>query len=99
MRTTLFFRQVGLLTILGLMVASARAAVFTANPVADAFVTTGPSNNLISNNYGGGGTLALSAAGLANGEFQSVLQFDTSGAKSLFDSAYGAGLWSVQSVT
>lgn len=78
---------------------SVPATVFTANPVADAFVTTGPSNNLSSNNYGGGGALALSAAGLANGEFQTVLQFDTSGAKSTFDGLYGAGLWSVQSVT
>src|SRR5207247_1743592 len=48
---------------------------------------------------GGGGSLALSATGLPKGEFQSVLRFDTSSAKSSFDSLYGAGAWSLQSVT
>jgi len=70
------------------------------NPTSDAFVTTGPpTNNLAANNYGGGGALAVSAAGLSKGEFQSVLRFDTSSAKSSFDGLYGAGLWSLQSVT
>ncbi len=95
-----FFQQVVTVSaFLGFTALPVQATIFTANPVADAFVTTGPSNNLSSNNYGGGGALALSAAGLANGEFQTVLQFDTSGAKSLFDGLYGTGLWSVQSVT
>jgi hypothetical protein len=74
-------------------------ATVNINPSADAFVTTGPANNLTTNNYGGGGSLSLSAAGLAKGEFQSVLQFDTSSAKSSFDSLFGAGSWSLQSVT
>ena len=76
-----------------------RGAVVNLNPTADAFVTTGPANNLATNNYGGAGALAVSAAGSSQGEFQSVMRFDTSGAKSSFDSLYGAGLWSVQSVT
>ena len=77
-----------------------QGAVVDLNPVADAFVAAGPpTNNLTLNNYGGAGALALSAAGLSKGEFQSVLRFDTSSAKSSFDSLYGAGLWSLQSVT
>lgn len=95
----LFQWVMALSAFMGFTVLPVRATVFTANPVADAFVTTGPSGNLSGNNYGGGGGLALSAAGLANGEFQSVLQFDTSGARSLFDGLYGTGLWSLQSVT
>jgi hypothetical protein len=64
------------------------------SPVADAFVSSAnPSNN-----YGGAGALSVSAAGLANGEFQSVLRFDMSAAKSSFDAAYGAGQWTVQSI-
>ena len=69
------------------------------NPTADAFTTTGPGNSLAGNNYGGGGTLALSAAGLPAGEFESVLRFDASTAKGAFDALYGIGSWSVQSVT
>ena len=74
-------------------------AVISMNPTADAFVSTGPTNTLAANNYGGAGALALSAAGSAKGEFQSVLRFDLSAAKSSFDGLYGAGSWSVQSVT
>ncbi|HEV8541965.1 MAG TPA: PEP-CTERM sorting domain-containing protein [Verrucomicrobiae bacterium] len=66
---------------------------------ADAFVAAGPSDNLADNNYGGGGALAIAAPGLPNGEFQSVLKFDLSGARSAFDSRYGAGGWFVQSVS
>jgi hypothetical protein len=69
------------------------------NSTADAFVTTGPANNLATNNYGAGGSVGLAAAGLPKGEFQTVLRFDTSAAKSSFDSLYGAGAWSLQSVT
>jgi hypothetical protein len=78
--------------------AGVRAAVVTVNPSADAFVTTGPTNNLTANNYGGGGALGISATGSPNGEFQSVLKFDTSTAKSVFDSLYGVGAWHAQSV-
>ena len=75
------------------------AATFSVNPVADAFVTPGSSGNLSTNNYGGAGALSIAAPGLAQGEFQSVLQFNLSGAKSSFDSQFGAGQWSIQSVT
>ncbi len=78
---------------------SARAAVFSASPVSDAFVTTGPSGNLSGNNYGGAGALGVSAPGLAKGAFDSVLQFDVSGAIGAFNSQYGAGQWTIQSVS
>ena len=75
------------------------ASSFSANPVADAFVTTGPASSLSDSNYGGAGALALSAPGSAKGEFQSVLRFDLAGARSSFDTAFGAGQWAVQSIS
>jgi len=75
------------------------AATFTLNPSADAFVTTGPTGNLTGNNYGGAGALSVAAPGLAQGEFQSVLQFDLSAARASFDTQFGAGQWTLQSVT
>ena len=76
-----------------------RAATFTLNPAADAFVTTGPTGNLSGNNYGGAGALSIAAPGLANGEFQSVLRFDLSGATSSFNTQFGAGQLTIQSIT
>jgi hypothetical protein len=75
------------------------AATFSLNPVSDSFVTTGPSGNLSNNNYGGAGALGVAAAGLSQGEFQSLLQFNLAATKSSFDSQFGAGLWTIQSVT
>jgi len=65
----------------------------------DAFVTTGPSGNLSGNNYGGAGALSVAAPGLSKGEFQSVLQFDLSGAVTSFNTQFGAGQWNIQSIT
>lgn len=67
------------------------AATATLNPIADAFVTTGPTGNLSGNNYGGAGALSVAAPGLAKGEFQSVLQFDLSSATASFNAQFGAG--------
>ncbi len=77
----------------------ATAGSFSISPVADAFVANGPSGNLANNNYGGGGALAVAAPGLPNGEFQSVIKFDLGGARTSFDAQYGAGAWSLQSVS
>ena len=74
-------------------------ATFSLNPSADAFVTTGPTGNLSISNYGGAGALSVAASGLPQGQFQSVLQFGLAGAKSSFDSQFGIGQWSIQSVT
>jgi hypothetical protein len=41
----------------------------------------------------------VAAPGLSQGEFQSVMQFNLSAAKSSFDSQFGVGLWTIQSVT
>ena len=85
--------------ILSAMLCAGGAATVSTNSFSDAFVATGPGGNLSTNNYGGGGALALAASGLPLGEFQSVLQFHLSGARSSFDAQFGAGLWTVQSVT
>jgi hypothetical protein len=74
------------------------AATFSANPVADAFVTTGPGGTLSSSNYGGAGAISVSAPGSAQGELQSVMRYDLSGARTLFDTTFGAGNWTVRSV-
>ncbi len=71
------------------------AATFTLNPSADAFV----SGNHGTNNFGGAGALSVAASGLAQGEFQSVLQFGLAGAKSSFDAQFGAGQWTIQSIS
>lgn len=64
----------------------------------DALVTTGPSNNLTGNNYGGAGAIGVSATGMAKGEFKSALRFDTSTASSTFSGLYGSGGWTIDSV-
>jgi len=74
-------------------------ASFSINPTADALVTTGPSGNLSGNNYGAAGSVSVTAPGLPQGELQSVLQFNLGGALTSFDTTFGAGQWSIQSVT
>jgi hypothetical protein len=78
---------------------SLHAATFSANPVADAFVTTGASSELRDNNYGTAGALSIAAPGSPKGEFQSVLKFDLSGARASFDALFGPGQWMVLSVS
>jgi len=75
------------------------AQTVTLNPTMTAPVTTGPTGNLSANNYGAAGALAISAPGLSKGTFESVLEFNLSSAASTFNSLYGTGLWTVQSVT
>lgn len=74
---------------------AASADVVSLNPVADAFVDSALANN----NYGGGGGLAVAAPGLPQGEFQSVLRFDASAAVASFNASFGAGNWTIQSIT
>src|SRR5436190_9973997 len=82
-----------------LIVLNASGASLTTSAISDAFVTTGPNGNLSANNFGAAGALAISAAALPNGEFQSVIQFDLSTARNSLDTQFGAGLWAAQSVT
>jgi hypothetical protein len=83
-------------TILSLLIVPfAPAATVTLNPLADAFVSSAnPSSN-----YGGAGALAISAAGLPKGEFNSLLKFDLAAAKNSFDATFGSGLWVIDSLT
>lgn len=76
-----------------------QGAAFSTSSIADAFVTPGASGSLSSSNFGSAGALALSAGGLPQGEFQSVLKFDLSGAENSFNTQFGAGQWTIQSVT
>ena len=75
--------------------ASAAAATFTLNPSEDAFVSAANATS----NYGGAGALALAAAGLPKGEFDSVMKFDLAPVKASFDTLLGAGLWTVSAIT
>jgi len=84
---------------LWLTTVSSQAASSSLNPSADAFVTTGPTGNLSNNNYGGAGALSIAAPNLSQGEFQSVLQFNLASVKNTFDSQFGVGQWTIQSVT
>lgn len=93
-------KRIAALSFLAVAIAApAQSLSLSTVPTADAFVTTGPSGNLSGNNYGGAGGVSVSAPGSANGEFQSVLKFDLSGAAASFDGAFGAGQWNLQSVT
>jgi len=96
-----FLFKVGFGTIVALTgaVCFGQPVSFTVQPNADAFVTPGAGGSLSSSNFGAAGSLAIAAPGLPEGEFQSVLRFDLSGAQSSFDSQFGAGQWAIQSVT
>jgi hypothetical protein len=75
---------------------SLRAALFTINPLEDAFVTSfAGSPNRTGNNYGAAGAIGVAAAGKPKGEFKSLLKFDLAGAKASFDSTFGVGKWTL----
>jgi hypothetical protein len=82
-------------------VASASALTITNVPVADTFLrSAAPASN-----YGGAGALSVSGSaavnrlGQQNGLFDSLMRFSLSGTMSAFDAAYGAGNWTLNSVT
>jgi len=79
------------------------ARTFDVTPSADTFVATGSSSNpdgdLSSYNFGGAGALTVESGSLPNGEFQTVIMFNLSGAENYFNSEYGIGAWTVQSVS
>jgi hypothetical protein len=74
------------------------ADTFTTTPISDAFVATGPTGNLSGDNFGAAGALAVAAADLPQGQFQTVIQFNLLGAENAFNAEYGVGQWSIQSV-
>jgi hypothetical protein len=75
-------------------VTSARASTSTTlSPTADTYVRSNQPNN----SFGQGGSIEVSASAQPNGEFQALLRFDLSSAKSLFDTTYGVSNWAIQS--
>jgi hypothetical protein len=71
---------------------------------ADAFLAAGSASNphgsnLAGLNFGGAGTLAIAPASSPDGEFDSVIRFNTAAAVSQFNSTYGVGGWAISGVT
>lgn len=87
------------LVVLGVSASPAGATTINSNPVADAFVTPGSDGSLANNNYGGGGVLGTAASGKPQGEFQSVMRFNTAATFAAFNTEFGAGMWTIQSIT
>ncbi len=71
------------------------ATAVNLGPTADAFLSAANATG----NFGGAGAFGVSASGLDKGEFQSLLMFDFSPAKTQFDTTYGSGGWVVDSVS
>ncbi len=82
-------------TLVLLLAAIAPAQTVTLGASADAFVSAANPTS----NYGGAGALAVSAAGLSKGEFDSLLQFNFAPAKASFDALFGVGNWSLVNVS
>jgi hypothetical protein len=77
---------------------------YTTTSFADSFLATGSPTNPAGNdltglNYGAAGILVVAPAASTNGEFQSVIQFDLSGATNLFNATYGASNWIVSGIS
>jgi hypothetical protein len=94
-RIQLFFAVAVASWLAGPAAAYSLAESFSLNPVADAFVVSSEP----ASNYGAAGVIGVSAPGLVNGEFQSLLRFDLAGAKTSFDAAFGGGNWGISSAT
>ena len=76
---------------------------YTITTSADAFLATGsPANpkglDLTNANFGIAGVLYVAPAGSPNGEYQSVLKFDLSGATNLFNATYGSN-WLISGIS
>ncbi len=80
-------------------ICSAQSSSFNSQPIADAFVTPGADGSLSSSNFGAAGALAVAAGDLPQGEFQTVMKFDLSAELNSFNTQFGAGQWTVESVT
>ena len=87
-------KQGAALLCIGAAALGARADVVNLNPVADAFVSSAQPTG----NFGGAGALSVAAPGLAQGEFQTVVRFDTVPALAAFNSSYGIGNWLITDI-
>lgn len=74
---------------------AAAADTVTMNPVADAFVSSAQPNG----NFGAAGALSVAASGLPQGEFQTLIRFDTAPAVAAFNATYGAGNWVITNIS
>lgn len=81
-------------------------SIYTVNTATtDAFLAAGSAANPICTtncanlNFGGAGTLAISSAASAKGQFDSVVQWNTAGAAAQFNSLYGAGNWQITNIS
>lgn len=91
------------------VVTSRDAFVATGSPDNPNLGASGIDHDLTTSNYGDAGTLAIASSGysyldssgarVSKGAFESLIQFDLSGATALFDTTYGAGQWKIQSIT
>lgn len=77
-----------------LLAHTATAQLVTLIPIADTFVASANPTG----NYGGAGAVGAAAGALPKGEFDSLLKFDLGTARSSFDTTFGAGLWTIQSI-
>jgi hypothetical protein len=84
-----------MLAVLAAALCSAHGQSSQINPSQDTFVDSAEPNY----NYGHAGALAIAAAGLPQGQFDSVIMFNFASTEAGFNSQYGAGQWAVQSVT
>jgi PEP-CTERM motif len=88
-----------LLLIAGLFTSFSHAATtLSTTPTQDTTIATGVSNAFINNNYGGAGAFSVSGTGAGKGAADGVLSFNVASITSGFDTQYGAGNWTINSV-
>src|SRR5262245_8658045 len=81
------------------------AMTFEIDVNADAFLAAGSATNPVCGtgcgdlNFGGAGTLAVSGPGSVKGQFDSVARWDTASAVTQFNTAFGAGNWSITDIS
>ncbi|MBX3329707.1 MAG: VPLPA-CTERM sorting domain-containing protein [Nitrospira sp.] len=82
------------------------ASIYTVNTsTTDAFLANGSATNPVCTtncanlNFGGAGTLAIAPASSPKGQFDSVVQWNTAGAATQFNTAFGAGNWHITNVS
>ena len=97
--TTLPRSLARLLLIAGLSTSFSRAATtLSVTPTQDTTIATGTLSAFINNNYGGAGAFSVSGTGAGKGAADGVLSFNVSSITSGFDTQYGVGNWTINSV-
>ena len=74
------------------------ATTLSTTPTQDTTIATGVSNAFINYNYGGAGAFSVSGTGAGKGAADGVLSFNVSSITSGFNTQYGAGNWTINSV-